>query len=181
MSRTYKDRPARINYPEEQWNYRYGTQDPMDVLYFRHLERASIIKKKKKNVDTNHHWMTTPSWWTRLTMNRPQRRNSKMWETKVVGKKPTELDTKIPQSSVKNHTYTIGKFGQLVRVDDATILTRWISPQVRILHCLPNYSDSYSLVVFMLWEHVAGVQISHRRPLKYLGLLSVRSDGSPWK
>ena len=96
MSRTWKDRPARINYPEEQWDYRYGTQDPMDVLYSRHLERTGVLTKKKRQVDTEYHWMTTPSWFIRDTMNRPQRRASKMWEDTVVGKNIDELEVEDP-------------------------------------------------------------------------------------
>ena len=96
MSRTYKDRPARINYPEEQWEYRYDTSEKTDRLWFRYLERKGVLTKKKKHVDTEHHWMTTPSWWVRLTMNKPQRRASKMWEDTVIGKSVDRLDVEDP-------------------------------------------------------------------------------------
>ena len=96
MSRTYKDRPARINYPEEQWDYRYDVWGQRDFFSLRYLERRGVLTKKKKNVDTDHHWMSTPSWWTRLTMNRPQRRNNRIWEDTVVGKGVDELDTEDP-------------------------------------------------------------------------------------
>ena len=96
MSRTYKDRPARINYPEEQWDYRYDVSGQRDFFSLRYLERRGVLTKKKRRVDTDYHWMTTPSWWTRLIMNRPQRRASKMWEDTVVGKNIDELEVEDP-------------------------------------------------------------------------------------
>lgn len=30
-------------------------------------------RKKKRNIDTEWHWMNTPSWWIREMMTRPQR------------------------------------------------------------------------------------------------------------
>lgn len=60
MSRTLKDRPRK-----------------------RIAEFESITKKKKK-VDTEWHWMTTPMWWVRLVMNKPKRCLEHVLEKKVL-------------------------------------------------------------------------------------------------
>lgn len=66
MSRTYKDTPNQFRFPEEVWDFRYFPGYPF-------LQRPGVKAKKRKHVDTEHHWMTTPSHWTRIMMNRPQR------------------------------------------------------------------------------------------------------------
>lgn len=62
MARTYKDRPPKFKTFSE-WGS--GRADK---------------PKKKKQTDTEHHWMTTPGWWIRLFMNRPERRQSHLLE-----------------------------------------------------------------------------------------------------
>ena len=88
MSRTYKDKPYKFANPEQDWDYRHtGIQYTRQYRSYtadrgwewaeyeatRYLEKAGVLTKKKKHKDTEHHWMTTPSWWTRLYMRRPQR------------------------------------------------------------------------------------------------------------
>ena len=71
MSRTYKDRPFKIRFPEDQWDYKYYRVG--DRWYFNYLAYPGVLTKKKKNVDTDWHGMTTPSWFIREFMNQPQR------------------------------------------------------------------------------------------------------------
>lgn len=68
MSRTYKDQPARVRWPEP---YDHDTLHIPGT--WRSIQLPTTRAKKRKHVDTECHWMSTPSWWTRLTMNRPQR------------------------------------------------------------------------------------------------------------
>lgn len=76
MSRTYKDKP-----------YKLKTAWQQDVIYlenfYTRLDKTTKTKKRKE-VDTEDHWMTTPSWWTRLTMTRPERRANRLHEVAVV-------------------------------------------------------------------------------------------------
>lgn len=99
MSRTYKDRPSRIKYPrEDNWVFTegYGTRN-----------LPTIEPKKRKEVDTEEHWMSTPGWWIRLCMNRPQRRAGSLWERKLITTKNI-LDIDLihtPSYSRKPHIY----------------------------------------------------------------------------
>lgn len=66
MSRTHKDIPYKFSFPEEARYFRYFPGYPF-------LKRPGVKTKKRKEVDTKHHWMSTPSWWTRMFMIRPRR------------------------------------------------------------------------------------------------------------
>ena len=59
--------------------------------------------KKSRREDTEWHWMTTPSWWTRMTMNRPQRRHGHVWERTVLFNNIEQADP--PQVGRKPHQY----------------------------------------------------------------------------
>ena len=82
MSRTFKDRPIKFSYSE-------STDKP----------------KKPKEVDTeDHFWSSTPSWWARIMMNRPERRYSKVLVDKVLLVKDLE-EVDIPDLAKKPHQY----------------------------------------------------------------------------
>ena len=66
MSRTNKDKKVNIRYGEDV----YAFQEPDQ-------------KKQKKNFNPIFP-MATPSWFTRLEMNRPQRREEHIWEREVL-------------------------------------------------------------------------------------------------
>lgn len=69
MSRTIKDTKILLRIPD----------------YFMGLEGIpGLLSKKKKAFNKNIHGMATPSWWTRMRMNRPQRRQAHLWERKAV-------------------------------------------------------------------------------------------------
>lgn len=82
MSRTYKDRPSSIRFPSEE------------------------NSKKKKRIDSVWHWMSTPSWWTRMMMNRPQRMKGRHWENRIVKEDVAEIDLIVsPDVNRKPHQY----------------------------------------------------------------------------
>jgi hypothetical protein len=60
--------------------------------------------KKRKEVDTEYHWMNTPSWWVHEFMQVPQRAAGKVWEKKVLKEIDLE-DTDPPGVSRKPHMY----------------------------------------------------------------------------
>lgn len=86
MSRTFKDKPSKIRFPEV-------------YPYWIEVEKT----KKKREEDTEWHWMSTPSWWTRLTMNRPERRANSLLERSVLFNDIEEFD--FPNLGHKPHNY----------------------------------------------------------------------------
>lgn len=83
MSRTLKDRPPSVRFPDD------GTKKPRDI-------------------DTEWRWLRyTPSWWTNVFMTRPLRREAKLWEREVQKidslEELEEIDK--PNVSKKPHVY----------------------------------------------------------------------------
>lgn len=73
---------------------------------FYTMQLPTTKPKKPRHVDTEHHWMSTPSWWTRLVMNRPQRRAGRIWEHTAAHTAKEELDVlDTPSVSHKPHQY----------------------------------------------------------------------------
>ena len=100
MSRTYKDKPTETLY--EAWN---KDRERIEGT-FCWIDLPTTKTKKRKEVDTEEHWMSTPSWWTRLTMNRPQRRRCKLWERDALKSTLDSLDDlDKPIISRKPHIY----------------------------------------------------------------------------
>jgi hypothetical protein len=105
MSRTNKDKNWKLKYPEAQWNFDSFriTSDSENIL--RYIKLPGVKTKKRKELDCEWHWVSnTPSWWTRLTMNRPQRRAGRVWEQKVLLETDLE-ETDPPGVSHKPHHY----------------------------------------------------------------------------
>lgn len=113
MSRTYKDQPPHIRFEDQRrwrgdqadwhrfdyeqkmigyrtswYDYKTGVthrlDTPQEYEYTVWLKKPGVIRKKKKNDDIKYHWMGTPSAWTKIMMNRPQRKASKKWEREIV-------------------------------------------------------------------------------------------------
>lgn len=115
MSRTYKDIPWKIRHPQED-NYErveYELESPrttwngkiVTTSYFG-VYKAGVKTKKKKNKDTEWHWMSTPGWWVSMFMTRPQRHAGKMWERKVLKANIEDVDLlDTPNVSRKPHCY----------------------------------------------------------------------------
>lgn len=116
MSRTYKDKPNKLKF--EPWD-----KDRVDyILYYhkyinllgeadsfpvrRSIQVPTTKTKKRKVVDTEDHWMSTPSEWTRIMMNKPQRREGSLWEREVVKCQVSDLEeVDKPSVSRKPHIY----------------------------------------------------------------------------
>ena len=65
MARTRKDAPERIRFPH-------------------HYSDLKDLPKRKRVINDNWNWLfSTPSYWTRLMMNRPKRRACSLWEHEV--------------------------------------------------------------------------------------------------
>lgn len=78
MSRTYKDKPSKLRFPEDQ--YGYGRILGLD---YRWIELPGVKPKLKRS---HCHWQwleNEPSYWIRQMMTRPQRRKCRLWEAKV--------------------------------------------------------------------------------------------------
>ena len=128
MSRTYKDKPWKVTQPESRWDfgteqiayestrrvyeldletntYCFRDTDEFCTIY-RRISIAGVKTKKKKRVDAEWHWMSTPGWYINLFMNRPQRSSGKLWERRVV-KVPVEelVDETLPGVGRKPHLY----------------------------------------------------------------------------
>jgi hypothetical protein len=116
MSRTYKHtKEANLKrYYKARWDYEYETYEYLGKVYsfpelvveeFKvrtcYLKKAGVITKKKKNVDSEYHWMTTPSWWNRMQHTRPERRSVKVALSQVSDVE--EVD--IPDTGRKPHQY----------------------------------------------------------------------------
>ena len=118
MSRTYKDRsyersPYYRHYRDDteiihckitRKDWRGEGMVTYDHIYY--MELPTTKPKKPKHVDTEYHWMSTPSWWTRLVMNRPQRRAGRIWERNAAHTVKEELDVlDTPSVGHKPHQY----------------------------------------------------------------------------
>jgi hypothetical protein len=86
MSRTYKDRP----YPVQ---FRF-----LSSFY----EESTSKTLKRKEVDTEFHWMSTPSWWTHTFMIKPRR----VQENQALRIIPSDLEEfDFVDIKRKNHKY----------------------------------------------------------------------------
>jgi hypothetical protein len=124
MSRTYKDRPSKIQFPNSSWNddYIVYKQEPWlqthkwisgeyveletPVQRFTEYKIPGPSTKAKKRKCTTKPWkwsQATPSWWTRLLMNKPMRHAGRAWERKVLFQDIEETDP--PSVGRKPHHY----------------------------------------------------------------------------
>lgn len=112
MSRTYKDRPYKIQ-KLEPWDkdrvmvrceaicYDWLTKEPREYIATRYLECKTTKTKKRKEVDTEDHWMTTPSWWIHMKHTKPERRKSTMAVSTIADLE----DVDIPNLHKMSHWY----------------------------------------------------------------------------
>lgn len=121
MSRTYKDRPYKfkpyhlekeastecIQYEAEY--YEWGTGIKRSGIRFCWLKVRGVKTKKKKTYNPYKagDWgMSTPSWWTKMFMNRPQRAKLNRLARKAATLSRSELeDFDIPFTKNKPHSY----------------------------------------------------------------------------
>lgn len=114
MSRTTKDRPVRLRcepwdkdtqrYSYEAVGHHYFTGGPYVCTRHAHIDLPTTKSKKRKEVDTEDHWMSTPSRWTHLCMIKPERRLAHMLEKKAMRIEDIE-DMDFPDLGKKPHIY----------------------------------------------------------------------------
>lgn len=121
MSRTYKDRPNRLKpYNVERDASRvvvYSQYYYTDIStgerrvgnYPRFMDVAGAKRKKKRHYSpykSGEHWMSTPSWWTRQFMLRPQRTKLNRLTRKALKLTLEALeDLDVPFTKNKPHIY----------------------------------------------------------------------------
>lgn len=105
MSRTLKDRKWELKFPELNWQFD-SIKITSDSSYsVRYIKLPGVKTKKKRELDSDWHYLKgSPSWWTRLTMNRPQRRAGRVWEHTVLKELDLE-DCDPPGVGHKPHVY----------------------------------------------------------------------------
>ena len=114
MSRTFKDKPYRLTHepwdkdtihvPAIQTYTLWRTKEKVEIDTFIHLQLPTTKTKKRKTKDTEDHWMTTPGWWIRLMMGRPERRSANMLTHKALLLADIE-EIDIPDLKRKPHIY----------------------------------------------------------------------------
>jgi len=105
MSRSYKDQPWKLRYPEQQWDYKYYPLSDEKRWWVRWLERPGVKTKKKRHYQ-EYHGMPTPMWWVREFMTQPQRTRGKEWERQIVKYAVEDLvDAEVPNVGRKPHIY----------------------------------------------------------------------------
>lgn len=99
MSRTYKDKPYKFKY--DAWD-----KDIVKVEYFYRIYLPTTKPKKRKAVDTEHHWMSTPSWWNHLFHTKPIRINFRTFLSNAKKSSINDLNLLLePLDSNKPHKY----------------------------------------------------------------------------
>lgn len=102
MSRSYKDRPSKLRF--EPYDKDYIEVEHYGFSIYR--KGKTTKTKKRKEVDTENHWMTTPSWWNNLFHTRPIRGNFRTFLTSVVKSDIAEIENMLePTDSKSPHVY----------------------------------------------------------------------------
>lgn len=107
QKRSYKVRQDLL-YETIPYEYRWLSLcgSYLSFVTYISLEKPGVLIKKPKRTDTETHWMSTPSNWTRIMMNRPQRREGALWETEVLKISVANLEeVDKPSVSRKPHVY----------------------------------------------------------------------------
>lgn len=111
MSRTYKDVPHRLSWTfkkrersHETREYFYDAEtDIISSCIYEHTFTEYDHVYLGVGLPEHYHHSSTPSWWTRVTMNRPQRRVGRIWERQVL---LHDLEDTVPPTvSKKPHIY----------------------------------------------------------------------------
>lgn len=90
MSRTYKDKPYRLRFPEHYKHWEDSTYTPIPGSWHRLVIAGAVTKKPRFHKPWK--WTSSmPSWHTRLYMTRPKRRRCRVWETKTALVKDLDL------------------------------------------------------------------------------------------
>lgn len=99
MSRSYKDKPSKLRFD-------LYMKDWILVEPYGYRQGKTTKLKKRKEVDTEEHWQTTPSWWNNLFHTRPIRGNFRIFLTNVVKSDIAEIENMLePTDSKSPHKY----------------------------------------------------------------------------
>jgi hypothetical protein len=112
MSRTFKDKPYKIRQPtSDYWHdsemIQYTIVDEFsNEEYTRHrpIQLPTTKPKRRKELDTENHWMSTPSWHNHLYNNIPRRREGRHFERTIHLIDDIE-EADPPEFSKKPHKY----------------------------------------------------------------------------
>lgn len=96
MSRTYKDRKKTYDYFQDRIYI-------SEVGYYYQLPSTKPLLKRSALPQGWFWYRSTPSWWTRMTMNKPYRRAAKLLERKAIFSDVEEFD--FPDLKKKPHIY----------------------------------------------------------------------------
>ena len=116
MSRTYKDKPYKLRYGS--WNQDWmrlpylkvyipwGETEEKAVSSFYGLQLPTTKPKLRKEVDSEGHWMSTPSWWNNTYHTRPKRAKFRNFTSDTVKLSLDAIEDVIePVDSNKPHCY----------------------------------------------------------------------------
>ena len=99
MSRTRKDVPPKFRFEP-------GDQDQIKVDGWGYRNGPTTKPKKRKEVDTEHHWMNTPSWWNNLFHTRPIRGNFRTFVSNAKKSSLEDIEFLLePSDSKSPHKY----------------------------------------------------------------------------
>lgn len=102
MSRTYKDKPSKLK--RELYDQDFILVE--NYGYYKYRLGKTTKTKKRKEVDTEDHWMTTPSWWNNLFHTRPIRGKFRKFLHDVVRSDKERIDEMLePSDSKSPHKY----------------------------------------------------------------------------
>lgn len=111
MSRTTKDSRRRHfsqYWKEDRLAVEYESTSPRypgsGYVWHYYVQLPTSKPKLRKEKDTEDHWMSTPSWWTKMTMIRPERRAAHLLEKKALRVLDIE-DMDFPDLGKKPHCY----------------------------------------------------------------------------
>lgn len=93
----------RKDLKDNEWGVdRYLIPGTLNWLYTK-----TTKTKKKKRIDFEYHWMTTPSWWNNLFHTKPIRVKIRNWSRKIIyAESIDDIDNFIvPDTGNKPHKY----------------------------------------------------------------------------
>lgn len=113
MSRTYKDKPSKLKgdaWGKDREYYNYTrvwvtySGELVEHEWKAYMETKTTKTKKRKEVDTEDHWTSTPGWHIRMWMNKPQRRKHHLQEKACLKAIDIE-EVDFPELGRKPHIY----------------------------------------------------------------------------
>lgn len=115
MSRTTKDKPSKLKHAawdKDREYFKYTciwenyAGEIVEHEWKAYLQTKTTKPKKRKKVDHENHWMTTPSWWNNLFHTRPIRGNFRTFLSAAKKSKLEDIEGMLePTDSKSPHKY----------------------------------------------------------------------------